>query len=146
MERVGFGIFGRPVKHEYVSNGLFRSLQLESETYLNLPNSAKLGKNDRIIKVSRQIIKPDNIEIIKIYIFDYAVSFQERMGGYVGSAHVFTGRPTKYLLYNAIKETHLKAINLLDENRNFQSLKIEIDINQLISPNSSELTYGNPKI
>src|SRR5690554_347691 len=122
MERVGFGIFGRPVKHEYVSNGLFRSLQLESETYLNLPNSAKLGKNDRIIKVSRQIIKPDNIEIIKIYIFDYAESIKERKGGFVGSAYVFTGLPTKDLLYNTVKEIHSKALSLLDENRKFKSL------------------------
>src|SRR5690554_4900679 len=108
MERVGFGIFGRPVKHEYVSNGLFQSLQLESETYLNLPNVGELDKNDRVIKISRQRYKPNDIEVIKIYIFDYAESIKERKGGFVGSAYVFTGLPTKDLLYNTVKEIHSK--------------------------------------
>src|SRR5690554_2501667 len=144
MKKVGFGFFGRPVGHRCVSNGLFRSLQLEDETYLNLPNNINLAKGERIIKISRQAYDSNLYEVIKVYIFDYAESLSinktGRGGGYVGSAYVFTGNPTQKLLYNAVKHVHPKVLKLLDENGKFKDRDFNINVNELVSPTENGLT------
>lgn len=139
MERIGFGLFGSPIGLNYVSNGLFKTLQIEGETYLNLPNGVELEKGERIAKISRQVFSSSNIEVIKIYIYEYAISFDERGGGFIGSAYVFAGNPTQTLLHHAVKHLHPKVYSLLDGNRKFKSSEFNLTERDLINPNTTGL-------
>src|SRR5690554_5126887 len=145
MEKIGFGFFGRPIDHKHISNGLFKSLQLEGETYLYLPNNVNLAKGERVVKISRQAYGSNMLEIIKVYIFDYAKSFNSRSGGFIGSAYVFMGNPTQTLLYNAIKHIHPKVFNLLNENGKFKDKDFNISADELINPATNGLIIGNPQ-
>lgn len=146
--KVGFGVFGRPITLEFVSNGLFQKLGVESETYLKLPNNEVLKPGETIAKISRQAvtIAGKSVEVIKVYVFSYALSNNKRPGGFVGSAYVFMGHPTKSLLYNAVKHLHQKALNLIDENKMFSSSDLGIQESALISPNTDGLTQGEPLV
>lgn len=144
--KVGFGVFGRPITLEFVSNGLFKKLGVESETYLKLPNNVVLKPGETIAKISRQAVTNagKSVEVIKVYVFSYALSNNKRPGGFVGSAYVFMGHPTQSLLYNAVKDLHQKALNLIDENKMFSSSDLGIQESDLISPNTDGLTKGEP--
>lgn len=145
MERIGFGLFGSPIGLNYVSNGLFKTLQIEGETYLNLPNGVELSKGERIAKISRQVYSSSHIEIIKIYIYEHAVSFDKRGGGFIGSAYVFVGNPTQTLLYHAVKHLHPKVFSLLDDNRKFKFPDFNLTEKDLINPNTTGLTDDQPR-
>lgn len=145
MERIGFGLFGSPIGLNYVSNGLFKTLQIEGETYLNLPNGVELSKGERIAKISRQVYSPSHIEVIKIYIYEHAVSFDKRGGGFIGSAYVFVGNPTQTLLYHAVKHLHPKVFSLLDDNRKFKSPDFNLTERDLINANTTGLIDNQPR-
>src|SRR5699024_5484889 len=110
--KVGFAFFGRPTGHKCISNGLFKELNLDDNTYLN-PDTVILSKGEQLIQVSRKI--RNGLEIIEVFIFEYAESYNSRQGGFVGSAYVFTGHPTKKLLYNAVRIQHSKIFKLLNK-------------------------------
>lgn len=143
MEQVGFGIFGIPLDHRYVSNGLFKSLGIERETYLNLPNGVLLNKGERIVKISRQAINSE--EVIKVYIFDYALPANKNTNGFIGTAYVFKGNPTEKLLYTSVKNLHNKTSQFLDQNGKFIDHNFENKDNELINPNSTNLLKGNAR-
>lgn len=145
MERVGFGLFGSPIGLDYVSNGLFKALKIEDETYLNLPNGVELSKGERIAKISRQTHSSSKIEVIKIYIYEHAISFDKRGGGFIGSAYVFIGKPTPTLLYHAVKHLHPKVFTLLDENQKFKSADFNLTEKDLINPNTAGLLDNKPR-
>lgn len=146
MEKVGFGIFGRPVDYKFISNGIFNILKENVDAYLDLPNNTSLQKGDMIAKISRQEIKIDSksYEIIKIYLFSYAESFNSRPGGFIGSAYAFIGNPTQKLLYNSIKYLHTKALNELDATGKFKSKELGASLGDLIKPNLPGLVEGKP--
>jgi hypothetical protein len=127
MAKTGFIVFGRPVTHKYVSNGLFKDLNLESETYMEFPNEFGLKKS--IASISRQLLN-DGTQLIKIYLFEHAISFDNRAGGFVGSGIAFIGIPTHKLLYSELKKLHSHSRTLVDENRQFK--KASFDKNDIV--------------
>lgn len=143
MNNVGFCVFGRPVGLDYVSNGLFDDYKLGEQTYLSLPGNGELKDGDSIALLSRDMI--NDTEIIKLFIFEQAISFNERPGGFVGSGIVFSGSPNFKLLHSAVISLHKKALNLIDGKRKFRSNTIEKNSIQLINPLTDGLIQGNLK-
>ncbi|MEX0997610.1 MAG: hypothetical protein WDZ45_11215 [Flavobacteriaceae bacterium] len=140
MTETGFIVFGRPVTHEFVSNGLFKELNLESETYLEFPN--EFGLNKSIASITRQQLT-DGTQVIKVYLFEYAESLNSRLGGFLGSGIAFRGIPSQKLLYTAFKNIHAQARILIDENRKFKKSTIDDSDIKLINPNTEGLIISN---
>lgn len=141
MNALGFGVFGRPIGHQYVSNGLFKQLGIEGDTYLVLPNNTELKKGESLAIISRQKIETNKkpIEVIKVYLFSYAESFNSRPGGFVGSAYVFYKEPTPTLLYKAVKHIHSKALSALDSQGKFKAITLGLTERDLLNPESNNL-------
>lgn len=143
MMDLGFCVFGRPIAHSFVSNGLATELNIGDETYLD-HNFIELQDGERLIKISRKVEKGN--EIIKIYIFDYAISFNDRSGGFIGSACVFACQPTQKLLYSAIRYVHDKTAQLIDENKKFRFKELTSEANEVLyDPNTDGLIQGSPR-
>jgi hypothetical protein len=140
MGKVGFSIFGRPVKHEFKSNGLFTDLNIDEQTYLSLPGRGELKQGDNLTLVFRENI--GNNEVIKIFSYDYAVSFNNRSGGFVGSGIVFNGIPTPKLLFSAYKAIHQEALKLLNAEKKFKEERPSFNAIDLINP-ATEGLVGN---
>src|SRR5699024_10176858 len=70
-------------------------------------------------------------------------SYNSRQGGFVGSAYVFTGHPTKKLLYNAIKIQHSKISKLLNREGKFVVDQFEVEQNDLINRGTTGLAKGS---
>lgn len=143
MNDIGFCIFGRPVERDYTANGLFENLKLGEQTYLSLPGNGELKDGDSIALLSRDII--NNTEVIKLFLFEQAISYNERPGGFVGSGIVFSGSPNLKMLHSAIVSMHKKALYLIDEKRKFKSPTIDKNSIQLINPNTEGLIQGRLK-
>lgn len=141
MNNVGFCVFGRPVERDYVANGLFEDLKFGEQAYLSLPGNGELKHGDSIAVLSREI--KNNTEVIKLFLFEQANSFNERPGGFVGSGIAFSGLPTLKLLHSALVSLHNKAINLIDENRKFKSKTFDKNSIQLINPRTEGLIQGD---
>jgi hypothetical protein len=140
MAETGFIVFGRPVTHDYVSNGLFKELNIESETYLEFPN--EFGLNKSIASITRQQLN-DGTQVIKVYLFEYAESLNNRLGGFLGSGIAFRGIPSQKLLYTAFKNIHAQTRTLIDENRKFKKSTIDDNDIKLIDPNTEGLLISS---
>lgn len=140
MAQTGFIVFGRPVTHKFVSNGLFKELNLESETYLEFPN--EFGLNKSIASITRQPLN-DGTQVIKVHLFEHAISFDNRAGGFVGSGIAFIGIPTQKLLYSELKKLHSQSRTLVDENRQFKKAGFDKNDIELNGANTEGLISAN---
>lgn len=134
MSVVGYTIYGRPVQHEYVSNGLFNELNLNSESYLS--NRIALQKGHNLIILKRYKDR-NGFEVITVFLNTYAVSYNDRAGGFVGAGIAFIGEPSVKLIYNRLKQLHQQSLSLIDrETFKFKDAKIEAS--ELSLPSLSE--------
>ena len=144
MSNIGFCVFGRPTKHEFKSNGLFEKLKLGDGTYIEFSGNKELQKNDSICMISRSI--KNDIEIIKIYYYENAISHNKRDGGFVGSGIVFCNdKPTEKLLYNCFSVIQKQALKLVNDNRQFKEAKLNQELIKLVNLNTEGLLVGQQK-
>jgi hypothetical protein len=141
MNNLGFCVFGRPTQHEFISNGLFQELRYGEKTYLNLPGNVSLQKGNKIATISREAV--NEIEIIRVLVFEYAESIDGRPGGFVGSGIAFSGVPTKKLILGGLRNIHSLAINLLDSEQKFKQRTLDTNAIKLINPSADGLIHGN---
>jgi hypothetical protein len=134
MSSLGYTIFGRPVQHEYVSNGLFNELNLNSETYLSDRIELKKGQSLAILKRQKD---QNGIESIFVLLYTYAISYNGRGGGFVGAGIAFNGQPSTKLIYHQLKQLHQQSLSLL-ESTNFKFKSPKINIDQIKLPDLSE--------
>jgi hypothetical protein len=134
MSTVGYTIFGRPVQHEYVSNGLFNEIGLNSETYLSDHIELKKGQTLAILKRYKD---NNGIEITTIFLNTFAESFNERPGGFVGAGLAFIGKPSTKLIYNRLKQLHQQCLMLVDSN-NYKFKISKLNSDQIKLPDLSE--------
>lgn len=141
MTRVGFSVFGYPAIHNHCSNGLFNDLKLNNETYLNLPNSVLLDKGQKIA-ILKRYKDPQGVEVISVFINDFAISFRNsNHKGYVGAGVAFVGRPTPKLI-KTLAKLHHQALSLIDpESKKFKESKINCDALSLPDPNAKGYFY-----
>ncbi|PJX22785.1 hypothetical protein CAP47_07095 [Psychroflexus sp. S27] len=140
MTRVGFSVFGRPAVHNHCSNGLFNDLKLNNETYLNLPNSVLLDKGQKIA-VLKRYKDSQGVEVISVFVNDFANSTNDRAGAYVGAGVAFVGRPTPKLI-KTLEKLHHQALSLIDpESKKFKESKINCDALSLPDPNAKGYFY-----
>ncbi|RYH72172.1 hypothetical protein EVU94_13985 [Flavobacteriaceae bacterium 144Ye] len=134
MSVVGYTIFGRPVQHEYVSNGLFNELNLNSESYLSDRIALQKGQNLIILKRYKD---KNGFEVTTVFVNTYAVSYNDRAGGFVGAGIAFIGQPSVKLIYNRLKQLHQQSLSLIDS-ETFKFKATKIDASELSLPSLSE--------
>lgn len=134
MASVGFTIFGRPVKHEYLSNGLFNELGLNNESYLDESIDLKPGQSLAIIRRFRD---KNNIEVVVVFSYVYAESYNGRAGGFLGSGIAFIGKPSKKLIVDKFKEIIKQSFSLINR-ESAKFIEPNINENKLKLPNPIE--------
>lgn len=143
INNVGFCVFGHAFGHQCVSNGLISDLKLEDQTYIKLPKGVFLNKENKPISIISREILSNGLEIIKIFIVNFAESLTvKRDGETVGCAIVFSGNPSSLLLNKALKKTFQESQKLIDNNCTFKTEdinKVNID---LINPTTDGLIEG----
>ncbi|MGO2358200.1 MAG: hypothetical protein ACTH6S_11705 [Mesonia sp.] len=141
MTRVGFSVYGRPVIHEYCSNGIFNDVNLNSESYLELPNGVFLGEGQRIA-ILKRYRDANGVEVLSVFVNDYAISTNNRLGAFVGSGVAFVGRPTAKLIITTLRELHHQAYSLIDpKTKKFKESKIDCTRLRLPDPNATGYFY-----
>lgn len=134
MASVGYTVFGRPVQHEYLSNGLFNEYNLNRESYLSDQIELKKGENLVILKRHKD---NNGVEITYALLNTYAVSYNNRAGGFVGAGIAFTGLPSAKLIFHNLKYLHQQALNLLEKD-SFKFKAPKIEDSSVILPDLSE--------
>lgn len=134
MSLVGYTIFGRPVQHDYVSNGLFSELGLNNESYLSDHINLKKGQSLAILKRYKD---QNGVEVTIVFLNTYAESYNERPGGFVGAGIAFIGKPSTKLIYHRLKNLHQQSLKLVDS-KNFKFQVSKFDPDQTKLPDLSE--------
>jgi hypothetical protein len=123
MNNLGFAVFGRPVQHHCAGNGLINDLHLGDSTYMqDLPDGVGL-KPGETFAIIKRLTNSSNADLggLMISIYEYAVSHNDRAGGFVGSAIAFMGNPVQQVFFTHFPTIHKNALTLLDsESRKFK--------------------------
>jgi hypothetical protein len=110
MASIGFTVFGRPIKHEYISNGLFDQLGINSESYLD--ENISLEK-DQSIAIIKRFKDANGVEVLVVFLNTYAISYNDRAGGFVGAGVAFVGKPSVKLIYDRLTEIYRQSLKLV---------------------------------
>ncbi len=92
MSNIGYAVFGMPKGLAVVSNGLFKTLNLDKSLYLNNVHVV-LEKDEQVLMIRRIPSNPNDLEkkdALLVALYEKALQYGEnRAGGFVGSAICF---------------------------------------------------------
>lgn len=152
MNNIGYAVFGSPKGIAVVSNGLFKSLNLDKSLYLNNSHIV-LDKGEQIIVIRRIPSNLNNLEqkdALLIALYENALQYGEnRAGGFVGSAICFKGKmPNAEEMISGLVYLFSKMKENVDTDNRFNSIDADNwnvslpDANKKFGLEESKLNYA----
>lgn len=152
MSNIGYAVFGSPKGIAVLSNGLFKSLNLDKSLYLNNAHIA-LEKGEQILMIRRipsDLNRLEQKDALLIALYENALQYGEnRAGGFVGSAICFKDKmPNAEEMISGLVYLFSKMKENVDADNRFKSIdasnwNISLpDANKKFGLEDSKLNYA----
>lgn len=152
MSNIGYAVFGMPKGLAVVSNGLFKTLNLDKSLYLNNVHVV-LEKEEQVLMIRRIPSNPNNLEkkdALLVALYENALQYGEnRKGGFVGSAICFKDQmPNSDEIISGLTYLFSKMKENVDGDSRFTSIdssnwNIKLpDANKTFGLENSKLMYS----
>lgn len=152
MSNIGYAVFGSPKGLAVVSNGLFKTINLDKSLYLNNVHVI-LERGEQVLMIRRIPSNPNNLEkkdALLIGLYENALQFGEnRAGGFVGSAICFKDQmPNADEMISGLVYLFSKMKENVDGDNRFTSIdssgwNIKLpDANKMFGLEDSKLNYA----
>ena len=152
MSNIGYAVFGSPKGLAVVSNGLFKTINLDKSLYLNNVHVI-LERGEQVLMIRRIPSNPNDLEkkdALLIALYENALQHGEnRAGGFVGSAICFKDQmPNAEEMISGLVYLFSKMKENVDGDNRFKSIdstdwKINLpDANKSFGLEESRLIYA----
>jgi peptidoglycan hydrolase CwlO-like protein len=143
MSNIGYAVFGMPKGLAVISNGLFKSLNLDKSLYLNSAHVV-LEKGEQALMIRRipsNLNKLEQKDALLIALYENALQHGEnRAGGFVGSSICFKDKmPNAEEMISGLVYLFSKMKESVDEDNRFKSID---DANWNVSLPDANRKYG----